>query len=195
MTTALTKPLARQVEYDGHLYKVVVSADGVRLTAKGARRGVMLTWGDVLNFDEVPASVGDGGGLADAPSPRTANARKLGMQDVVAADVLLLMKRANETLAEAATLIDHASELPSLLAKNREPPQSSEKERSDWFIEPLLTIRQVSQLLGVSSRRVRSLPLKAIKLDEQIRYHPADLRQFLASATSNPSHRGPVRFR
>jgi hypothetical protein len=195
MTTALTKPLARQVDYDGHQYKVVVSAEGIRLTPKGARRGVALTWSDILSFDEAPAGGSDGVDLSAAPSARTGNSRKLGMQDVVAADVLILMKRANETLAEAATLIDHASELPSLLANNRELPQPTEKERSDWYIEPLLTIRQVSQLLGVSSRRVRTLPLKSMNLDGQIRYHPADLRRFLASATSDPSRRGPLRFR
>jgi hypothetical protein len=194
MTTALTKPLARQVEYEGHLYKVVVSADGIRLTAKGARRGVMLTWGDVLSFDEAhdaersPLAAG-------VPSPTSAHSPKLGMQDVVAADVLLLMKRANETLTEAATLIDRASELPSLLAKGREPPRPSEKERSDWYIEPLLTIRQVSQLLAVSSRRVRTLPLKAINLDGHVRYHPAELRRFLASAASDSSNRSSLRFR
>ena len=92
------------------------------------------------------------------------------------------MKRAKESLTDAAALIDGASGLPSLLAKGRELRRPSEEERLDWFIEPLLTIRQVSQLLGVSPRRVRTLPLSVINLDGQLRYHPADLRRFLTSA-------------
>lgn len=107
--------------------------------------------------------------------------RDVGVQPTVAADVLVLMQRATESLSEAAALIDRASDLPAILARNREPPPPSERERSDWYIEPLLTLKQVSQLLGVSPRRARSLPLKAVDLDGQVRYQPAELRRFLAT--------------
>jgi len=178
VTTPLKKPIAREFQHAGTCYKVTLSPDGIRVTPKGGRRGVTLSWDDVLGFDEerpVPSSAGA------ATSPGAAGASRLGMQDVVATDVLLLLRRANETLTEASALIDGASELPSILAAHREPPAPSEKERSDWYIEPLLTVRQVSQLLGVSTRRVRGLPLKAVNLDGQIRYQPAELLRFLAA--------------
>ena len=85
MTTALSKPLAREIEYDGRPYKVVVSAEGIRFTAKGARRGITLSWGDVLGFDDGPGRDAEGSAPTETPSARDAHTRKLGMQDVVAA--------------------------------------------------------------------------------------------------------------
>ena len=52
MTTPLTKPIAREIQHAGARYKVVLSPDGVRVTPKGGRRGVALSWDDVLGFDE-----------------------------------------------------------------------------------------------------------------------------------------------
>jgi hypothetical protein len=176
MATPLQKSITRELQYDATTYKVVVSPDGVRVTRKGTRRGVELSWDDILAFD-------GGSKVAESQSAVSSEGRmpKLGMQEVVAADVILLLRCATETLSDASSLIDSASELPGLLAAHREPPQPREEERSDWYIEPLLTIRQVSKLLGVSTRRVRNLPLKAIDLDGETRYHPADLRRFLTS--------------
>jgi hypothetical protein len=107
------------------------------------------------------------------------------MQDVVAADVLLLMRKANETLSEATTLIDSASSLPSIIASHRRPLEPDDEERADWYIEPLLSIRQVSRILGVSTRKVRNLALRQIPIGDEIRYHPAELRRFMATQTNN----------
>jgi hypothetical protein len=178
VTTPLTKPIGREFQHDGALYKVMLSPEGIRVTPKGGRRGVTLSWDAILGLDDSPATSPSSNGDGPAASP---SARPLGMPDVVAADVLLLLRRANETLAGASSLIDKASELPSILAAHREPPSPTERDRSDWYVEPLLTLRQVSQLLAVSTRRVRGLPLKAINLDGQIRYQPAELRRFLAA--------------
>lgn len=182
MTTPLTKPIGREFQHDGVWYKVMLSSEGIRVTPKGGRRGVTLSWDDILSFDDSHATSRGTNGDGPAASPST---RLLGMPDVVAADVLLLLRRANETLADASSLIDKASELPAILAAHREPPSPTERERSDWYVEPLLTLRQVSQLLSVSTRRVRGLPLKAINLDGQIRYQPAELRRFLAAQTDS----------
>lgn len=182
MTTLLTKPIARAFQHGGQSYKVVLSSDGIRVTPKGGRHAVTLSWDDVLSVEEqrLP-TVRDLGGRA-AEDPDSGQAPRLGVQEVVAADVLLLIQDVTEKLGQASALIDRASELPSLLATHRQPPLPSEEQRSDWFIEPLLTIRQVSQLLGVSSRKVRGLPLKAVILDGDVRYQPAELRRFLAAS-------------
>jgi hypothetical protein len=44
MTLKLTTPLRREIEIDGELFTVVVSADGIRLTKKRFRSGRTLSW-------------------------------------------------------------------------------------------------------------------------------------------------------
>ena len=183
MTTRLQKPLAREIDHDGTLYKVLVAPDGLRISRKGTRSGVQVSWDDILAVHETGPRLPPTAQAA-APDRRESPKRPdLGMSDVVAADVLLLMRQAKETLDQASTLIDNASELPSTLASHREPPPPGERERSDWFIEPLLSLRDVSKLLGVSTRRVRGLPLRAVNLDGDVRYQPAEIRRFLATAS------------
>jgi hypothetical protein len=192
MTTQLTKPIAREFLHRGARYKAVISADGIRVTPKGGRRAVMLSWESVLSLEhERPAIGRDTDGQAAGESG-PGEKPQLGMQEVIAADVLLLIREVTERLAQASALIDRASELPSVLAEHREPPPPSDEQRSDWYIEPLLTIRQVSQLLGVSSRRVRGIALKAVILDGEVRYQPAELRRFLA-AQAQPALQFPRR--
>jgi hypothetical protein len=191
MATKLTKPVVREVQHAGAPFKVVLSPSGLVVTQKGKRRGVTLTWEQILDAED------DRDGAPAPPAPRNGQARedpitqKLGMSGPIAADVLLLMRQANESLSQATQLIDHASELPSLIANRREPRAPTERERSDWFIEPLLTVKEVAGVLGVSTQRVRGLPLKALNLDGQIRYHPAELRRYLAAQAEagRPYHR------
>jgi hypothetical protein len=179
MATPLTKPIVRMIEHDGIAYKVVLSGDGVRITKKGGRRAISLSWDDLLSANEPPAEELAPGAVQEQSSPR------LGMQDVVAADVLLLMRKANDTLAEATKLIDSASSLPSVIASHRRPLEPDDDERADWYIEPLLSIQQVSRILGVSTRKVRNLALGQIVVGDEIRYHPAELRRFMATQTSS----------
>lgn len=113
MTTPLRKALAREVVHSGVSYRVVVSADGLRVTPKGGRRGVALSWDDVLNGREEQSTKADNQASQLSDAVTKPSSRKLGMADVVAADVLILLQRANETLSDAAALIDRASELPS----------------------------------------------------------------------------------
>jgi hypothetical protein len=49
MPPRLDKPLKRELEHEGKLYTVTVSPDGVRVAAKGRRKGHELTWDALLS--------------------------------------------------------------------------------------------------------------------------------------------------
>ena len=51
MTTRLDKPLKREVEVDGTLYTVTMSPEGVKVVAKGKRKGQELSWRDIVSGD------------------------------------------------------------------------------------------------------------------------------------------------
>jgi hypothetical protein len=44
-----------------------------------------------------------------------------------------------------------------------------------------LTTKQVGEILNVSTRAVRGLPLKSIDVGGQVRYRRAELRRFMTS--------------
>lgn len=182
MATVLKTALTRMVEHNGEWYRIVLSESGLRCSVKGRQRSWQFTWSELLEDRDAERTRATATRATPAPPA-------LGMPPIVAADVLVLMRRAGESLTEASLLITNASDLPATLAAHREPPERAERERSDWFIEPLLTLRQVSELLNVSSRRVRTLGLKAIDLDGQIRYHPAEVRRYI-TARQLPDERG-----
>jgi len=51
MTTRLEKPLKRQISVGGKPYIVTLTPEGLKLTAKGKRKGQELTWEALLNGD------------------------------------------------------------------------------------------------------------------------------------------------
>jgi len=48
-----------------------------------------------------------------------------------------------------------------------------------WFVEPLLTIAEVAQLLRVSTRAVRRIDLRAVRVGGEERYQQSDIREYL----------------
>lgn len=66
MTTALEKPLRREIEVDGQAYTVVLDAQGIKITRKAHRKGVELKWTDLINGDAAIASALHAS--ADAPA-------------------------------------------------------------------------------------------------------------------------------
>ena len=48
-----------------------------------------------------------------------------------------------------------------------------------WFVEPLLTIAEVAQLLRVSTRVVRRIDLRAVRVGGEERYQQSDIREYL----------------
>ena len=51
MATRLDKTLKRELEIEGKLYTVTISPEGVKITAKGARKGPEMTWQTLLSGD------------------------------------------------------------------------------------------------------------------------------------------------
>jgi hypothetical protein len=49
MTTKLEKELKREITIGGEPYTVTISPAGVKLSAKGKRKGQELAWKDMLN--------------------------------------------------------------------------------------------------------------------------------------------------
>jgi hypothetical protein len=176
MATPLTKPLTRQVQHDGRSYRVTLSISGVTIVEKGRRLGMNFAWAELIRTGA------ESGRDAPASAAEPTNQHnRLGMPDVVAADVLLLLVRVGETAKEASALIERASELPMVLAQQRVPPRLAEFEQGDWHVEPLLTTKQVGEILNVSTRAVRGLPLKSIDVGGQVRYRRAEVRRFMTS--------------
>ena len=51
MTTALDKPLRRELRIDDKAYTLVLDTDGFKLVEKGRRNGIELRWRDLVSGD------------------------------------------------------------------------------------------------------------------------------------------------
>jgi len=49
MATKLEKTLKRELEIDGQHYMVAISPDGLKVTVKGRRNGIELSWKDLVS--------------------------------------------------------------------------------------------------------------------------------------------------
>jgi hypothetical protein len=49
--TPLDKPLKRELTLGNQAYTVTIDPDGLRLVEKGKRKGLALTWKDILSGD------------------------------------------------------------------------------------------------------------------------------------------------
>jgi hypothetical protein len=56
MTTLLTRDLSREVLIEGAPFKVVLSQTGVRITEKGHRKGLEVSWDTLLALGQAPKS-------------------------------------------------------------------------------------------------------------------------------------------
>jgi hypothetical protein len=54
--TKLDKPLRREIDINGEAHVVVISPEGLKLTAKGKRRGHEMTWADLIKGDAALAT-------------------------------------------------------------------------------------------------------------------------------------------
>ena len=54
--TPLDKPLKRELMVDNVVYTLVIDPDGLKLAEKGHRRGVELTWKDLVSGDAALAT-------------------------------------------------------------------------------------------------------------------------------------------
>lgn len=54
--TPLDKPLRRQIDIEGVRYTLLIDPDGLRLTESGRRKGITLTWRELVSGDAALAS-------------------------------------------------------------------------------------------------------------------------------------------
>jgi hypothetical protein len=74
MVTKLDKVLKRELSIDGNPYVLAISPEGMKLTEKGRRKGLELTWKDLVSGEEAlvralqssVGSTGKGGAAAGA---------------------------------------------------------------------------------------------------------------------------------
>ena len=55
MTTKLSNPLKREIVIDDKPYKVTLDTAGLKLVEKGKRKGLEISWKDLLSGDEAMA--------------------------------------------------------------------------------------------------------------------------------------------
>lgn len=175
MTTPLVKPLSRELLVAGTAYRLTLTADRVKLTGKGKRvPAADMTWDEVLAW-RVPHAE------AASPSAPKADVPHAVLGEIAGAlrEATALLGRAGETLAQAGAL---PAELRMQTASD--PHFGRPEHRDDWFIEPLLTEREVASILRLSTRAVRRLALRSIRLGGQTRYRQSELRHFLQNQES-----------
>ena len=69
MATKLDKLLKREIDIDGKPYMVTLSPDGVKLTEKGKRKGLGVSWKGLANGESATAlSLTGGSSESDAES-------------------------------------------------------------------------------------------------------------------------------
>ncbi len=54
--TRLDKPLRRELDIDGQPHTLTIDPIGLKLTGKGRRNGIELTWKDIANGDAAIAA-------------------------------------------------------------------------------------------------------------------------------------------
>jgi hypothetical protein len=173
VTTTLFRSLAREVLLDGQAYKVVISPTGVRLTAKGHRKGAELSWETLLALGEVDR-------VASPP-----DADRTDLPQAIAADVAREVRTAKESLGRAAAVLAQAGSLPASVLATVEPDPVYGRPEHDagWFIEPLLTVDEVASILRISRAGVARLPIRSVSIVGERRYRQSEIRRYLVSAT------------
>lgn len=101
------------------------------------------------------------------------------------------LRAAVEALGRADGALVQAGALPPGLMRqiHGDPVYGRPVQPDHWFVEPLLTIAEVAQVLRVSTRAVRRLGLRTIRVGGDERYQQSDLREYLRRL-SEPGPRG-----
>jgi hypothetical protein len=56
MTTKLARPFKRELEVNGEKYTLTLDPDGLKLVAKGRRKGIELKWESIVGGDAALAT-------------------------------------------------------------------------------------------------------------------------------------------
>jgi hypothetical protein len=175
VTTPLVRPLTREILVGGAAYKLVISADRLVLTPKGRRLGgVEVTWDLLLAFQE------------RAVETPTSGPSRSGASRSILNEIAVALRAATASLSRADETLTQAGVLPAELRAELRPDSvyGASEDRSDWFVEPLLTDREVASILRLSTRAVRRLPLRSIIVGGETRYRQSEIREFLRKQES-----------
>jgi hypothetical protein len=175
VTTPLVRPLTREILVGSSAYKLVISADRLVLTPKGRRTG-----GIEVRWDQLFASQER---TSETPV-RTVS--KSGVSRSILNEIALALRAATSSLSKADETLTQAGVLPAELRAELRPDvvYGAGEEQSDWFVEPLLTDREVASILRLSTRAVRRLPLRSIMVAGETRYRQSEIREFLRKQES-----------
>jgi hypothetical protein len=177
VTTPLVRPLTREILVGGSAYKLVIAADRLVLTPKGRRKGVEVTWDQLLVFHER---------ASEPPALAASKPSVAGVSRSILNEIALALRTATSSLSKADDTLTQAGVLPAeLRAELRpDPLYGPGEDRSDWFVEPLLTDREVASILRVSTRALRRLALRSILVAGETRYRQSEIREFLRKQES-----------
>lgn len=179
MTTPLRKPLTRELVLDDVPFKVVVSPEGVRIAGKGKRKAPIVSWETILRLTQ---------GLQAEGRPPSPSIDKL--PDSVAAEIATDIAAARAALDLAAEKLGAAKDLPPELRRqiDADPVYGHLEQRSDWFIEPLLTPPEVASVLRVSTAAVARLQIRWILIAGERRYRQSEVRRYLEREEREGTH-------
>lgn len=175
MTTPLVKSITREVLVSGAAYKVTMTAEHLKIVRKGGRKGVEISWDDLINFEhDVDATIAPV--AASANEDRTRNPTRSILNEI-AQD----LRAATGALARADEVLTQAGALPAALMAQvgADPTYGSAQQHDHWFVEPLLTIVEVASILRVSTRAVRRLGLRVVRVGGEERYLQSIIREYL----------------
>lgn len=175
MTTLLVRPLVREVLIGGTAYRVQIATDRLTLTPKGRRKGgIEMTWDALLAIQE-----------HDDETPTTPPTRATPPRSALT-EVAQDIRTASTALAKAEAGLVQAGALPTELRAETapDPIYGRAEQASDWFIEPLLTVKEVASVMRISTRAVRNLELRSIFIAGEQRYRQSDIRKFIQQQES-----------
>jgi hypothetical protein len=184
MTTALTKPVTRTVAVGDTRYKVVMTTHGVRLTEHAKRRGIEVSWSSLIALIETQGREVD-----------TANTTPdTGVPQAITKDVAREIRAATAALARADDAFRNAGVLPPEILADvaSDPFHERANQEPDWFIEPLLTPKELSSILRLPLPSIRSLPIKSVRIAGEERYRQSVVRAYLIEQESQKDRRSIV---
>lgn len=179
MTTAFEKPIARTVTIGDIRYKVILSQQGVRLTEHKKRRGIEISWASLISLIDTE------GREADITNKTSGT----GVPQAISNDVAREIRSAAAALARADDSFRAAGILPpEVLAEIASDPfHQRPKPEPDWFIEPLLTAKEVASILRLPIQSVRGLGIKSVRIAGEERFRQSILRAYLIEQENQSS--------
>lgn len=179
MTTALTKSIVRTVLVGDTRYKVVLTTAGMRLTEHAKRRGIEVSWSSLIALIE-----------KDGREVDTTNTTVgTGVPEAITSDVAREIRSAVAALGRADDAFRAAGVLPPevLVDVASDPFHHRPNQEPDWFIEPMLTIKELSSILRLPVTVVRGLGIKSVTIAGETRFRQSAVRAYLVEQEAHPS--------